>query len=81
MSFYILVNLCILIFIYGVQKLSSLFYFRQLKGYLDDLESGYLESPDLLKNRRIKMRRIFIGLGIFLLSASILGLLRAMGVI
>lgn len=80
-SMYIFVNLVILIFIYGAQKLSSTFYFRELKGYLDDLESGYLESPEVLKSKRTKLRWIFITMGIVLLIASIFGMLKSMGII
>jgi len=80
-SYYVLVNLFIFIFIYGVQKLSASFYFRELKGYLYDLETGYLEGPEVRARKRKKMRWIFLGLGLFLLIAGLLGFLRALGII
>jgi len=78
---YILVNLFVLVFIYGVQKLSSTFSMRELKGYMSDLESGYLEYASMVDKKRKKMRWILMALGLVLILIAVFGLLKGMGIL
>ena len=50
---YVITNIAVFLFIYGIQKFSSVFQLRALKIYLSDLKSGILdESMGLEKNRK-----------------------------
>lgn len=50
---YVVINIAVFLFIYSIQKYSSVFRLRTLKIYLSDLKSGILdESMGLEKNRK-----------------------------
>ena len=76
-----MVNIVILLFIYGVQKLSAFFSLSVLKGFLADLQDSYLENTMHMERKKKKMRWVFAGLVLVLLFAVIFGLLRAKGIL
>jgi len=73
---YVIINLAILLFIYGLQKLAAYFNLIKLKSYLIDLKSGFLnESRKIEKQKRWYKLLTLILLLIFTIT-FILGLLK-----
>ena len=78
-GFYILITIVMLVFIYGVQKVSAETSLRTLKAILEDLENSYLEQTEKIELKRKKMRWIFFAIGIIITITVILGLLKYLG--
>lgn len=71
--------LLVILFIYGVQKISQFFAIRQIRVYLADLQNDVLEgSCRLEETKRLKLI-IFIVLFIILTITFIWGLIRMLG--
>ncbi len=80
-GFFVVVSLVMLVFMYGVQKLSAEISMRTLKEYLADLEDSYLGRTEKVEMRRRKMKLVYLVLGIILTLTCILGILKFMGII
>jgi len=80
-GFFVVVSLVMLVFMYGVQKLSAEISMRTLKAYLSDLEDSYLGRTEKVEMRRRKMKLVYLVLGIILTLTCILGILKFMGII
>jgi len=69
---YVVINIAVFLFIYGIQKFSSVFQLRALKIYLSDLKSGILnESIGLEKSKKRYKWFLFVIVIIFTITAII----------
>jgi len=80
-GFFIIISIVMLVFIYGVQKLSAEISLRTLKAFLTDLENSYIEQTAKIELKRKKMKWIYFVLIIILTITFVLGLLKARGII
>jgi len=80
-GFFVVISLIMLVFIYGVQKLSAEISMRTLKAYLADLEDSYLGRTEKVETIRRKMKLVYLVLGIILTLTCILGILKLKGII
>ena len=69
---YVIINIAVFLFIYGIQKYSSVFQLRALKIYLSDLKSGILnESIGLEKSKKRYKWLLFVIVIIFTIIAIV----------
>jgi hypothetical protein len=80
-GFFVVISLIMLVFIYGVQKLSAEISMRTLKAYLADLEDSYPGRTEKVETIRRKMKLVYLVLGIILTLTCILCILKSMGII
>jgi len=80
-GFFIVISIVMLVFIYGVQKLSAEISLRTLKAYLTDLENSFIEQTSKIELKRKKMKWIYIVLLIILTITFVLGLFKLKGLI
>jgi hypothetical protein len=80
-GFIVTISIVLLVFVYGVQKLSAEFYLRTFKAYLADLEANYLDLTEKIELKRKKMRWFYFVIFIILTVTFILSLLKARGII
>jgi hypothetical protein len=78
---YVGINVGILLFVYGVQKLTAILNLGALRIYLKDLERGYLQKTTILEDRKRRLKWIFILIGVILLITAVLGFLKFVGII
>ena len=74
---YVGVTVAALLFIYGIQKATSLLGLRRLKAYLADLQQGALDQSERME--RSKRRYLWLWLAVFLLltASLVFGILTA----
>jgi MFS family permease len=73
---FVVVNLLMVLFIYGTQKLAQLWAVRQMKAYLNDLERDVLEGTHQLEDAR-KWRLLFVAIVFVVLTALLVwGIIR-----
>jgi hypothetical protein len=80
-GFFIVISIVMLLFIYGVQKLSAEISLRQLKAFLNDLEANHLAQTGLIEQRKKKMRWIIITGIILLIVLLVLGIFKMLGML
>jgi hypothetical protein len=80
-GFFIVISIVMLLFIYGVQKLSAEISLRQLKAFLNDLEANHLAQTGLIEQRKKKMRWIFITGIILLIVLLVLGIFKMLSML
>lgn len=69
---YVVINIVVFLFIYSIQKFTSVFQLRTLKIYLSDLKSGILnESIGLEKNKKRYKWLLFVIVIIFTIIAVV----------
>lgn len=71
------ISVGVFVFIYGAQKLSSMFNHRSLIAYLDDLRQGILDNTVELERKRRSLIWVWILVMILLSLFMVLGLIRA----
>ncbi len=74
---FIFVAMGMLLFIYGTQKLASLFNLHSLKAYLSDLQKGVLEESEKLEQSKKRLIWLYLAIFIILTATLILGILKA----
>jgi hypothetical protein len=73
---YVIINIAVFLFIYGIQKFSSIFQFRALKIYLSDLKSGILDESIGLEKNRKKYKWLLVVIAIILTITAIFGVMK-----
>ncbi|KPK85315.1 MAG: hypothetical protein AMS27_07740 [Bacteroides sp. SM23_62_1] len=76
-GFFVIISLTMLVFIYGVQKLSTEVSMRKLKAYLNDLEASYLGHTEEIEAKNKKMLWVYFVILVILTITFILSLLKA----
>jgi hypothetical protein len=76
---FISITIAMLLFIYGVQKLTTELTLRTLKAFLNDLETSYLEQTTEIERKAKKIRWFYLIIFFILTITCILGLLKATG--
>jgi len=71
------VTLGALLFIYGTQKITSLFGLRNLKAYLADLQRGTLDQSERRERSRRKFMWLWVVIFLLLSASLVFGLLAA----
>ncbi|MCK4746342.1 MAG: hypothetical protein KAT15_04875, partial [Bacteroidales bacterium] len=71
------VTLGALFFIYGTQKISSLFGLRRLKAYLADLQRGTLDQSERMDRSRKQYLWLWVTLFLLLTASLVFGILTA----
>ena len=70
---YVVINIAVFLFIYGIQKFSSVFQLRALKIYLSDLKNGILEKSIGMEKKRKKHIWFYVVIAIILTITAIIG--------
>jgi hypothetical protein len=78
---FILITVIMLVFIYGVQKMSAEISLKTLKAILADLENSYMGQTEKIELRRKKMRWLYLALTILVTITALLGLMKFIGII
>jgi len=73
---YVVINIAVFLFIYGIQKFSSVFQLRALKTYLSDLKSGILDESIGMEKNRKKYKWLLIVIAIILNIIAIAGFMK-----
>ncbi len=77
--FFTEISIAVLVFTYGVMKLSGYISTRPLKIFLNDLQNSFLEGSQQLEQKRKKYRWIAIVLILFLIALLILAIFKSLG--
>ena len=75
-TFFLVVNIAVFLFIYAIQKITSIFFTRTLKAYLIDLRNGIMDECIRIEKNKKKLRWIFLVIAIIFTITFIAGLLK-----
>ena len=73
---FIVINVVVFTFIYGVQKLGALYTSSRLRSYLLDLKSGFLNESRKIEKQKRWLSALFLILALIFTATFILGLLK-----
>lgn len=78
---YIIINVCIFLFIYAINKITISLFVVAFKAYLSDLKKGILDASIRIEKRKKKYKWVLFVLVFILTIIFIAGLLKGLGII